>query len=348
MRTVKILAKIICATLLVSTMQIQAFRFAVYSDCRAPKPGWTNPFPDNLFNTRVLGYINSQVTQLDPRPDFAIVMGDLVNRAYPAADNTFTTSNLLYWKNFMTSTLDGIPLYVAVGNSDLYGLTWWTELQFQTQFAQIFNDMPNNGPQSPVDFRHLVYSFDHGQGDERSLFVVLDSFGIYYGPTYTTTVHADNDFDPSPFPKEQINWFSSLASTSTLNHKFIFAHGPGFSVEGFPVAKNVKTVVDIAMNNNFDTYFCAHEHLFNRWNIDIPAYQPASNNLIQLLSGTSGAVIDLPSNVNANREDRIHFSYSFVVVDVEGNNVIERTYTVTSDSSWNFSTHLADTVLLAK
>jgi hypothetical protein len=238
MKFVKFITKFFCLILLISTAQIQAFRFVTYSDCRAPKGDWTKPFPDNLFNTQVMGYINTQITQLEPRPDFTIFMGDMVNRAYPAADNTFTTSNLLYWKNFMTDTLDGIPLYVAVGNSDLYGLTWWTELQFQTQFAQIFNDMPNNGPQTPVDFRHLVYSFDHGQGEERSLFVVLDSFGIYCGPTYTTTVHTDNDFDPYPFPQEQINWFSDKASTSTLNHKFVIAHGPAFSVDGYPVANS--------------------------------------------------------------------------------------------------------------
>lgn len=339
--------KFLLLTLLISTIQIQAFRFVTYSDCRAPKADWTKPFPDNLFNTQILGYINSQITELEPRPDFVIFMGDMVNRAVPLADNSLTVSNLQYWKNFMTDTLDGIPLYVAVGNSDLYGTTWWTELDLQISYTNIFSDMPANGPQNPVDFRHLTYSFDHGQGEENSLFVVLDSFGIYYAPNYTTTVHCDNDFDPYPFPAEQINWFSDKASTSTANHKFVIAHGPGFSVEGFPVARNVKKIVDIAMNNSFDTFFCAHEHLFNRWNIDIPAYQPAARMLIQNLTGTAGAPIDPPSNINANREGRIHFDYTYIVVDVEGNNVIEKTYTVSSDRG-NFTTKLVDTVLLVK
>jgi hypothetical protein len=246
----------------------------------------------------------------------------------------------------MTAGLDGIPLYVAVGNSDIYGTTWWTELPLQTAFAQTFNDMPDNGPQTPVDFRHLVYSFEHGQGNEKSLFVVLDSFGIYYGTGYTET-HCDNDFDPYPFPQEQINWFADKATNSTANHKFVIAHGPAFSVEGYPVARNVKKIVDIAMNNNFDTFFCAHEHIFNRWNIDINTYPTASKNLIQCLNGTSGALIDPPSNVNANKEGRIHFDYTFVVVDVDGKNVTERTYTVSADKG-NFSTQLIDTVMLVK
>jgi hypothetical protein len=346
--------KIIFITLLFLTAQVQAFRFVVYSDCRAPKVDWTKPFPANLFNVPVLGYINSQVTQLNPRPDFVFFMGDMINRADPkAVPAPDPRSNLQYWKDFMTDGLDGIRLYVAVGNSDLYGTTWWTELPLQAAFAQTFNDMPNNGPTDPVDFTYLVYSFEFGQGDEKSLFVVLDAFGIYNGaPYYPTEVHCDNDFDPSPVvptpaAPEQINWFNNVASNSTANHKFVFSHGPAFSVEGYPVARNVKKVVDVAMNYNFDNFFCAHEHLFNRWNIGIPAYQPAKSNIIQTLTGTSGALIDPSSNVNANREGRIHFDYTYVVVDVDGNNVIERTYTVSADRG-NFTTHLIDTVLLVK
>lgn len=337
----------IALTLLAATTPIYAFRFVVYSDCRAPKADWEKPFPYNLFNKDVLEYINSQVVTLNPRPAFVMVMGDLINRAYPKADPAIT-SNLDYWKTFMTNGLQGINLYVAVGNSDLYGTTWWTELELQTQFAQTFSNMPDNGPQSPVDFRHMVYSFEYGEGKEKSLFTVLDSFGIYYGMSYTTTIHCDNDFDPYPFPAEQINWFSAQAAASDASHKFVFAHGPSFSVIGYPVARNVKKIWDIALNNDFDTFFCAHEHIYYRWNIGQKAYPTASGNLIQNLSGTAGAVPDSLSSVNANPENRIYFGYNFVVVDIDGSTITEKAYTVTPNSAGGYTKKLFDTVVIAK
>jgi len=330
--------------------QAQAFRFVVYSDCRAPKTDWTvakKSRPYNLFNKDVLEYINSQIVELDPKPSFVLIGGDMVNRAYPNTDVTYTNSNLQYFKDFMTETLDGIKLYVAVGNSDLYGITWWTELDLQTEFAQIFNDMPDNGPQTPVDFRHLVYSFEQGEGKEKSLFVVLDSFGIY-SEVGKTTVHCDNDFDPYAFGDEQIDWFTSQVAASSANHKFVFAHGPAFSVIGFPVARNVKKIWDIAMSNQFDTFFCAHEHIFRRWNIDKASYPTASGSLIQNLTGTAGAVPDSALSVQANPDGRIYFGYNFLVVDVEGDNVTERAYAVAQGTNDEYSAQLIDTVIISK
>ncbi len=338
----------ICITLLTSTVPAQAFRFVVYSDCRAPKYQSKIDFPHNLFNVDVLGYINSQITALTPRPAFVVFMGDMVNFASPKADGNPSTSNLDYWKTVMTNELADIPLYVGVGNSDLYGTTWWTELNLQTEFAQTFSNMPDNGPQTPVDFRHMVYSFEYGQGQEKSLFTVLDSFGIYYGMGYTTTVHCDNDFDPYPFPAEQINWFSDTAAASDAHHKFVFAHGPAFSVIGFPVARNVSKIWDVALNNHFDTFFCAHEHLYYRWNIDQAADPTASGKLIQNLTGTSGAVPDSSTSVNANPENRIYFGYNFVVVDVESTTITEHAYAVASNGSGDYTMRLLDTIIIAK
>jgi hypothetical protein len=347
--------KIIFITLLFLTAQTQAFRFVVFSDTRSDGT-LTQPFPENLFNKTVLDYINSQITGLSPRPDFAVFLGDAVVRGEPPIDPSIT-SNLQYWKDYETAALDGIKLYMTVGNCDLNNAHSEPQLDMQIAFAQIFNNMPDNGPTDPVDFRHIVYSFEYGQGDEKSLFVVLDSFGIYSAQGYDT-VFADNDYDPfpydtTPFTPEQITWFNNQASASTANHKFVFTHGPTFSVEsspleGAPVSGKVKKIVDIAMDNKFDTLFCAHEHLFYRWNVGISAYPPASGTLIQNLTGTSGAPIDPPSTIHANKEGRIHFDYTYVVVDVEGNNIVEKSYSVTSDKLGNFSTHLIDTVLLVK
>lgn len=328
------------------SQQTVAYRFVVCSDCRAPKADWdTKPFPYNLFNKDVLDYINSQIVGLSPQPEFVFVLGDLINRAVPKV-TPGPESNLQYWKNFMEAGLAGIPLYVGVGNSDLYGETWWTEYDRQTEFATTFSNMPTNGPSTPVDLRQLVYSFEFGEGQEKSLFVVLDSFGIYKDATHE--IHCDNDFDPYPFPPEQINWFSAQAQASTAHHRFVLAHGPAFSVIGFPVGRNVKKVLDVALTNAFDTLFCAHEHLFYRWNINEQAYPTTTKKIIQALTGTAGAVPDSAASVQENPNGRIYFGYNFMVIDVTGTTITQRTYAVTGDVTAGFKTELIDTTAIVK
>ncbi len=336
----------LCLLMLISAGSAQAFRFVVYSDCRAPKVDWTTkPFPYNLFNIDVLGYINDQVVNLDPQPDFVMFIGDMINNNDPLPE---TPNNLQYWKTYMETGLNGIPLYVAVGNSDLYGSTWWLEYPLQAEFATTFSNMPNNGPSTPVDFRHLVYSFEYGEGQEKSLFVVLDSFGIYKDASITPdTKYCDNDFDPYPFPAEQIEWFSAQAAASDAHHKFVIAHGPAFSVIGFPVGRNVKKILDVALTNNFDTFFCAHEHLFYRWNVDEETYPTTTKKIVQNLTGCAGAVPDSATNVAENPDQRIYFGYNFVIVDVESNLITERAYAVFSNGS-GYKTELIDTTTIVK
>ncbi|KKR97032.1 MAG: hypothetical protein UU47_C0003G0019 [candidate division TM6 bacterium GW2011_GWE2_41_16] len=334
----------IACILFIQTSQLQAFRFVVYSDCRAPKADWdTKPFPANLFNIPVLGFINGYIAGLYPKPSFAIFMGDLINRAFPKADPS-VTSNLEYWKTWMTQSLGDIKLYVGIGNSDLYGTTWWTELPLQEEFAQTFSDMPDNGPQTPVDFRHLTYSFEHGEGTEKSLFVVLDSFGIY--GTEPGAIHCDNDFDPVGYDDEQINWFAQQTQSSSAKHKFVLAHGPAFSALGYPVGANVRRIWNIAVAHHFDTFFCAHEHIYLRSNISNTTTTAIDNVLVQQLTGDAGALPDNPARYN-NPNPRIYFGYNFVVVDVDGNNITQHAYKVVPNGN-SFSVELLDTLVIAK
>jgi hypothetical protein len=238
-------------------------------------------------------------------------------------------------------------LYVCVGNSDLYGqTTWWTEEDRQKEYAKVFKDMPNNGPNAPVDFRRLVYAFEYGSGREKALFVVLDSFGIY--GTGSTATHCDNDIDLYPYPQEQINWFSRQIKASTATNKFIFSHGPAFSVVGYPVARNIKKVWDLAVENKCDAFFCAHKHLYYRWLIGKEAYPTAPGQLTQILTGTAGAIPDSPANIAANPDGRICFNYNFVVVDVNVNNITMQTYGVTKNNDATYSSKLIDIDVLMK
>ncbi len=314
---------------LLNTSQAHAsYRFVVYADSRAPR---------NVlipFNQQVLGYITSEVANLNPRPSFALFIGDMVNRA---VDTTYTHNNLNDWKVFMQTLLGDIPLYTAVGNTDLYGNTGWTEYPLQAVYQETFNYLPNNGPK---DYKKLAYSFEYGKGDERSLFVVLDSFGFF--DSQGTPVNFDNGFD-----EEQLAWFNKVACKSDANHKFALSHGPAFSIEGFPVQDSVRRAWDIMLENDFSMFYCGHEHIYSRWTIDKTVYPQAIHKMIQTIVGSAGATPDPITNVKVNVQKAHAYSgYTYVVVDVKGDTIIQRAYAVVPDGLGGFTTQNLDNVII--
>jgi hypothetical protein len=356
---------VFCALCMQWSDQAYAYRFVVCGDCRAPGADWLThkPFPQNIFNQPVIDYVASQIVALNPRPAMVMFLGDGVINALPDAQGHPVpyTGNLAYWKAYMETVFQGIPFYVTVGNEDLND-NFVPTLANQQAFAATFNNMPDNGPIDPVDLTHLAYSFEDGQGKEKCLFVVFDSFAWYSDPVvYTTPVYTNDNVDPLPhdideddpldYKQEQIDWFSSVAAASTANHKFVFTHGPTFVPVGgqlISVGSNMSRMWDIALNNNFDTYFCAHEHLFYRWNVTRNAYPTAVRTMIQSLTGTIGAPLISSSGVNANPENRIYFGFNYVVVDVDGDMVTERAYTVYQKSTGGYSQELFDTTVVMK
>lgn len=309
-------------TLLSFSPSANAFRYVVYGDSRSST---INP----PFNTDVLTYINSQVTSLDPAPDFVFFLGDSVRRAQSGGH-----SYLGDWHTFMTNTLNGIPLYMVCGNSDIYGDTGWTEFSAQQAYQSEFTMMPSNGP-SPL-YQYLTYSFEFGEGDERSLFTVLDAFLVSAaGPTAT---HNDNNIDDT-----QISWFKQQLAASSAPHKFVLSHGPAFSPEGWPVGNGVRQVWDNA--TDCEVFFCSHEHLYSRW----APYPFTVSKCLQILTGTNGAPIDSSSANWSHVDAQAHpfYGYNFVVVDVEKNNVVVRTYGVTANGN-SYTTQQIDAVRISK
>lgn len=317
---------LLAIVVLCAPANIRSFRCVVYGDCRAVRGD------PALFNRPVLSFINSQITTLNPSPEFAIFLGDMVNGAasYPLP---YTHNNLTDFKSFMEQTLSGIPFYTVVGNNDLYGGTGWTEYGLQAQYQSIFSNMPDNGP---TNYKKLVYSFEYGSGDERSLFVILDGFGFYDGGAG----HFDNGYDA-----EQIEWFRTQARSSTAPHKFLLTHGPAFSPEGWPVPDSAREMWRIAQDNKFDMFYCAHEHLYSRWNPQ-PSSQPQ---FIQTITAGAGALIDSPSLIKVNvQQAHILWGFNFVVLDVQHANVIHHAYKVVSNANSGFVAQNLDKVILIK
>ena len=94
-----------------------------------------------------------QIGALSPKPSFVIFGGDMSYRGYIHPSYTFQAFKDL----FTPITSQGIPLYTAVGNHELYyhhsdsGFI----LGNQQQFQQVFSENPANGP---AGYEHLAYS----------------------------------------------------------------------------------------------------------------------------------------------------------------------------------------------
>ncbi|WP_068468803.1 metallophosphoesterase family protein [Candidatus Protochlamydia phocaeensis] len=317
-------------TIFLTASQAYAFRFVVYADSRAPKGD------PAAFNQAILGYINSQIAELEPRPDFVVFIGDMVNRTLSADGST---NNLAYWKAFMEAGLGGIPIFVAVGNTDLYGNSGWTEFPMQAVYQATFNEMPSNGP---PNYNKLAYFFEYGEGKERSLFAVLDSFGFY--ESQGTLQNFDNGFD-----SEQIAWFYQVSSGSEAHHKFAFSHGPAFSIEGFPVNDSVRVIWNLMEEFKYDMFYCGHEHIYSRWAINKKVYPLATRKLTQTIVGSAGATPDPLSRVKVNPEKaHIYSGYTYVVVDVKDRLVSQRSFAVVSNGLGGLTTKKIDCFKLIK
>jgi hypothetical protein len=199
--------------------------------------------------------------------------------------------------------------------------------------------MPNNGP---TNYKKLAYSFEHGSGSERTLFVILDGFGFANDGAYQW----DNGYDT-----EQIDWFREQARSSTAPHKFLFTHGPAFSPEGWPVGalypvttsgNSTYIIWDIAKKYKFDMFYCAHEHLYSRWNP-----QPsAAQYFIQTISAGAGALIDNPAFMKASvSQAHVFWGFNFVVLDID-TNVVHHAYKVVSNSNSDYESQNLDKVLV--
>jgi len=304
----------LAAALLWGVPQAEAYRFVVYADSPALDPQW----PNKTFNDDVLGYINAQITQLQPKPDFVVFMGDLVTRGvYPQGNST-----LQGWKTFMRNTLkaDGVPikLYVVPGNRDLYGPQGWPpEPSLQKVYQEVFNDQPGNGPPG---YEKLAYWFEFGEGLEKSFFIAVDAFG--FKSNGTTVVNWDNGLDQA-----QLDWLKNQAEAHQRSyHKFAFSHGPAFSTGGWPIDPSVQqSMWRILETTGFDFFFGGHEHLYSRGN----NLNPVQRRVFQVINGSAGAKLTASAQVKVDwNQWHIYLNDNFSVVDVNSSNIHQEAFAV--------------------
>ncbi len=300
----------------------ETLRFVWLADSRGDKL-------DNPVNTPVLNAIISQIATLSPKPSFVIFGGDMSYRGYIHPSYTFQAFKDL----FTPITSQGIPLYTAVGNHELYyehsdsGFI----LSNQQQFQQVFSENPANGP---AGYEHLAYSFTSPGGS--SFFATLD-------PYYLTHDSVPDGLGGN-IEGPQMSWLRTQVAQTKATHKFLFIHTPYYYVsndtaEPSTVSQSFTRLWAYLDSNKFDFYACGHSHLFARRTIDssvqpnpqtIPPTPAWHNNVVQLLNGTCGAggggdSIDPAVKVAWNVHNDAK-TYYFSVIDINGGNVTVKSY----------------------
>lgn len=226
-------------------------------------------------------------------------------------------------------TKAGIKVYTALGNHELYA---YTDSDFtltnQQEYQREFTDNPSNGPKG---YERLVYSFTSPGGD--AFFAVLD-------PYYMTTPTAPADLTGN-IDSTQMDWLLSQLAQTKATHKFLCIHTPYYHVMGpnSPDETSYTKLWSYLDNYRFDMYLCGHDHLYSRKTIDSsilpdpqikPEVGPWKNNVVQLLNGTCGAVVQGGLTPYVNRTLWHVFNdpdtYYFSVVDIDGKKVTVNSY----------------------
>jgi hypothetical protein len=279
-------------------------------------------------NDTVLKAIINQISTLSPKPSFVIFGGDMSYRGYIDSSYTFQA-----WKNlFAPLTGNGITLYTAVGNHELYHehSSYGFLRVNQQAFQSTFTDNPTNGPAGYV---HLTYSFTSQGGN--SFFAVLDP---YFLTQDTTHEDLGGNIDYT-----QMQWLKAQVAQTNAKNKFLFIHTPYYymvndTAEPSSANQTFTALWAFLDSTKFDFYACGHSHLYSRKTIDssilpdpqtIPPTSPWKNNVVQLLNGTCGAgpstgYID-PKFSTWNVHNNDH-TYYFSVVDISDNTVTVNSY----------------------
>lgn len=299
-----------------------SLRFVFLADSR----GDTMTVP---VDTTALNPIIRQIANLSPRPQFVIFGGDMAYRGYMNGSYQFQDFKAL----FKPITDQGIPLYTAIGNHELYhrhssyGFLKVNQVQYQAAFSE----NPSNGPKG---YDKLAYTLTHP--GTSSFFAVLDPYFVN-----KDTVHAGLG---GHIDTVQMNWLKSQVAASGALHKFLIIHTPYYYVSDNPdepsaadtTLTRLWSFIDV---NKFDMYLCGHSHLYSRKTIDdtiganpktTPPTPSWQNKVVQLLNGTCGAGPSTGAIKPAIQTNWHVFNadstYYFSVIDVVGNTVKVNSY----------------------
>ncbi|MEN6622247.1 MAG: metallophosphoesterase [Smithella sp.] len=300
-----------CTSCMSTSMPFQenrdSWKFAVVSDTQ----GNNKNINKTCINDAVLQTIADDIVR--EKPDLVIVAGDLVNGWFRNGGTNYGTQ-YKNWKIAMKSVYQaGIPVYPIRGNHDsgperliLKPLPVHLEPpvdtplilkeSFRSSFAETY--IPENGP---VNESRLTYSFVH----KNSFFIAMDQF--------TEGQHKVNH-----------GWLERLLAENKNTHFFIFGHEPAFGADHMDNLGFYKKDRDIFWNAigraGGRTYFCGHDHFYNRSLI----LDDEGHQIYQIIIGTGGGILrkwsgHYQDGKRVKGEFHSNDYHGYLLVTVEGN-----------------------------
>ncbi len=270
----------------------EPWKFIVTADSRSDSAS-----DHNGVNVTILSEIAAEVIKHDV--EFFLFAGDL---SVGASDQQDLEEQFMTWRGTMQPVYDaGIKVYNDRGNHDCSNypscIDAWNNV-FSGPYA-----LPDNGPVGEVN---LTYSVTH----KNVLVLALDEL--------KTPNHSKNYVHQA--------WINEQLVANTKPHIFAFGHFTAFkmmwdSLGDHPAARDL--FWESLENADGRTYFCGHEHFFDRTSVDEDG--DPNNDLYQYVIGSAGAsehnwngnwIGDNSDMTSTSIYHTVRFGY--VIVDING------------------------------
>ena len=259
-------------------------RFVIWGDSKGKENG---------INKKVLNSIMHRISELDPKPECMIMLGDTVAGSF---DEEILIKQLFDLKDIIHEHIPQINLIPIIGNHEVNIEP--KDDSYEKIICQFYYDLKPDG---------------FLQGYNKS---------VYYKDFENTRIIVLNSHHPNEIHKissAQLEWLKNISYKCNKN-KLLFVHSPayptgahlGHSLDLYPDNRNKfwKTVEDC----NIDIVFSGHEHNYSRRRIKNKLTQ---NYIYQIITGGAGEKL---RNKCKSKNDIIvspKAIYHFLIADID-------------------------------
>ncbi|MBE6050447.1 MAG: calcineurin [Clostridium sp.] len=256
-------------------------RFVIWGDSKGKENG---------INKKILHSIMNQISNLNPKPEFMVLLGDTVAGGI---NEEILIKQLFELKDIINNYTPNITLLPVVGNHEV-------------------NIFPLND-----SYEKILHQFYYNVHPNNSLKHYNQT--VYYKDFFNTRIIVLNSFHPKEVHKvstAQLSWLKDITHNCD-KYKLVFIHSPayptgahlGHCLDLYPELRNDfwKTLAEC----NIDIVFSGHEHNYSRRIID---------NIPQVITGGAGEKL---KNKYKSKEGIVIppiAIYHYLLVDINHNN----------------------------
>jgi hypothetical protein len=272
----------------------KSLRFVVLADSRGS---------DHGVNSEIVKKILSEVKQLSPQPEFAIMPGDLTEGS---KQYKVIKAQLDYFKELVTEYYPIEFFYPGIGNHEMKA-----GKDGEKAFSETFSE----------------FSAHFLKGYHRT------SYYIDFGDTRLFMLNSNHPDEKHKITGKQLDWLKSNIDQSKKHNIFLLHEPPyptgaeaGYSLDKYPAARDAFWKVVDSLNNSI--VFCGHEHNYSRRLVDNSFSETIggkkykfSRSVYQIISGGFGAPLYEKYTSKKNIIIPPIPQYHFTVVDISESGV---------------------------